>query len=105
MRRLLPWVPVALALGLFVAPFDPALVERWYSERLYLQLQPRITAVSNLVPFAVFDVILLATVAIVLSIVAAAIRGLGHGQRWRAGGMAAMRLLAVGACLYIWFLA
>ena len=105
MRRLLPWVPVAAALGLFVAPLDPSLVERWYSGRLYLQLQPRITAVSNLLPFAAFDLILLATVAIVAWIVVAAVRGLRRGQRWRAAGTAAVRLLTTGACLYIWFLA
>jgi len=105
MRQLLPWVPVAVALGLFLAPLDPALVERWYSGWLYLQLQPRITAVSNLIPFAAFDFILLATVAIVGWIVAAAVRGLRRGQRWRAAGTAAVRLLATGACLYLWFLA
>ena len=99
MRRLLPWVPVAVALGLFLAPLDPALVERWYSGWLYLQLQPRITAVSNLIPFAAFDLILLVTLAIVAWIVAAAVRGLRRGQRWRAAGAAAVRLLATGACL------
>jgi len=105
MRRLLPWVPVAVALGLFLAPLDPVMVERWYSGRLYLQLQPRITAVSSLIPFAAFDLILLATVAIVAWIVAAAVRALRRGQRWRALGTAAARLLTTGACLYIWFLA
>ncbi|HEV8395683.1 MAG TPA: DUF3810 family protein [Vicinamibacterales bacterium] len=105
LRRVLPWVPVAAALLLFLAPIEPALVERWYSGRLYLQLQPRATALSNRIPFAAFDLILMATVAAVVWILTAAVRGLRSGQRWRAPGIAALRLLAIGACLYLWFLA
>jgi hypothetical protein len=33
------------------------------------------------------------------------VRGLRHGQRWRALGTGTLRLLATGACLYLWFLA
>ena len=105
MRRLLPWVPVAVALGLFLAPIEPAVVERWYSTWIYLQLQPQLTALSSLLPFAAFDVILAATVAIALWILAAAVRGLRRGPRWRAAGTALVRLLVTGACLYIWFFA
>ena len=47
MRRALPWALVAVAVLLLLAPIDPALVERWYSGRLYLRLQPGVTAVSN----------------------------------------------------------
>jgi hypothetical protein len=103
MRRVLPWGLVAVALVLFAAPVDPALVERWYSERLYSQIQPAVTDISNRLPFAVFDLILVATIAAVLWILAAAIRGLRHGQRWRAPARAGVRLLTLGAVLYIWF--
>jgi hypothetical protein len=105
MRRVLPWVPVAVALGLFLVPLDPGVVERWYSGRLYLQLQPWITGVSSQVPFAAFDLILVATIATVIAVLTSAVRGVRRGERWRAVGTAAVRLMTAGACLYIWFLA
>jgi hypothetical protein len=103
-RRIVPWLLVAVALGLFLAPIDPAWVERTYSGRLYLQLQPRLSAVSNRIPFAAFDVILLLTLATAAWVLIAAIRGYRAGQRWRAVGAAGVRQLAGGAFLYIWFL-
>jgi len=103
-RRALPWVLVAAAVLLFVAPIDPSFVERWYSGRLYLQLQPYATALSNQLPFAVFDVILVSVAAAAVWIVVSFVRGFRGGQRWRAAGVAAVRILSVGACLYLWFL-
>jgi hypothetical protein len=104
-RRAVAWVPVIVALGLLLAPLDRAVVERTYSGQIYLQLQPRITAVSSRLPFAVFDIILLGTVAVFIGVVAFAVRDFRRGQRWRAAGTASVRLLVVGACLYIWFAA
>ena len=46
-RRRLSWIVVAAAAALLVLPLDPALVERWYSGRVYLQWQPLVTVVSN----------------------------------------------------------
>ena len=45
-------VGTCVAALLFLAPIEPSVVERWYSERLYLQLQPPVTAMSNRLPFA-----------------------------------------------------
>ena len=103
LRRAVPWLLVAVAALLFVAPIDPALVERSYSGRLYLQLQPRVTALSNQLPFAVFDVLLVATTGVVIWTLAGVVRGLRRGDRWRALAKGGVRLLATGACLYIWF--
>jgi hypothetical protein len=105
MRRVLPWVVVAGAAVMLLAPLDPALVERWYSGRLYLQLQPRLTDVSNRVPIAVFDLILIAAVAAMVWVCGSVVRGLRRGDRWRAAGTGVVRLLTIGACLYLWFLA
>ena len=105
MRHALPWVLVALAALLLLAPLDPGLVERWYSGRVYLQFQPLLTAVSNALPFAAFDVILMSTLAAVAWIVVAAIRGLRRGDRWRAVATAGVRVLVAAAALYLWFLA
>jgi hypothetical protein len=104
MRRALPWVLVAVAALVFLAPIDPVLVERVYSTRLYLHLQPPVTAVSNRLPFAAFDVILAAALAAFFWILVATIRGVRRGERWRAIGRGGVRLLAVGAALYLWFL-
>lgn len=103
-RRVVPWLLVAVALGLFLAPIDPAWVERAYSGRLYLQLQPRISGVSNRIPFAAFDAILLLAMAGVAWVLAVAIRGVRAGEGWRAAGRGCVRLLTMGACLYIWFI-
>jgi len=104
MRRVLPWLLVAVAALLFVAPLDPAFVERWYSGGVYLRLQPHVTAVSNRLPFAAFDLILVAAAATATWIVVAAVRGFRRRERWRAVARATVRLLGVGAALYIWFL-
>ena len=104
MRRVLAWGIVGVAVLLLLAPINPALVERVYSTSRYLLLQQRVTAISNALPFAAFDVILIATVALFLGILAAAVRGLRRGERWRAVGKAGVRLLVVGAGLYLWFL-
>ena len=104
MRRALPWVLVAIAVLWLLAPIDPALVERVYSTSRYLLLQQRVTAISNALPFAAFDVILIATLAVFLGILAAAVHSLRRGERWRAVGRAGVRLLVVGAALYLWFL-
>ena len=104
MRRVLPWGLVAVAVLLLLAPIAPAHVERLYSTSRYLFLQQRVTPISNALPFAAFDVILMATVAVVLAVLAAAVRALRRGERWRALGRAGVRLLALGAVLYLWFL-
>jgi hypothetical protein len=105
MRRVLPWVLVTVAVVLLLAPLEPALVERWYSGRLYLQLQPRLTDLSNRVPIAVFDLVLIAALAAVAWVLAGLVRSLKRGGRWRAAGTAVFRLLTLGACFYLWFLA
>ena len=105
MRRALPLALVAVAVALFAAPIDPAIVERWYSGGLFARIQPAVTSISNLLPFAAFDLILAVTAAAVVWIAVSAIRGLRRGQRWRAPGRAGLRLLTLGAVLYIWFLA
>ena len=69
MTRNLLLLPVAVALAL--APLPARLVERLYVHGLYAVLQPILTSLSNLAPFAVFD----AVVALVL------IAWLGLGAR------------------------
>ena len=40
-----------------LAPLSPSLVERWYSTGVYPRVQHVVTPISNLIPFALFDVL------------------------------------------------
>jgi Protein of unknown function (DUF3810) len=54
---------IAAAAAVAFAPLSTSFVERIYSRSAYLRIQRVITFTSNLVPFALFDVLLVATVA------------------------------------------
>jgi hypothetical protein len=54
---------ICAAIGAALAPIPAAAVERLYSNALYLALQRTVTAVSNLLPFAVFDALLVSAAA------------------------------------------
>jgi hypothetical protein len=57
------WLIVGAAAGVAFAPLPPSLVERLYSTGAYLRIQRLMTSSSNLVPFALFDALIIATVA------------------------------------------
>jgi hypothetical protein len=99
--RYLRFIVVIAALAAALVPIPPAFVERWYSNGLYLGLQPCITRVSNLAPVALLDVgaaIFLIGIVIVLS------------RRWRARGLAEasrrtlVSVVVCAAVCYLWFL-
>ena len=46
---------IACASGAALVPLPSAGVERWYAARLYAALQPLLTSLSNLAPFALLD--------------------------------------------------
>jgi hypothetical protein len=79
---------VALLLGL--VPMPPDAIERWFSTGIYPVVQRAITPASNLVPFAVFDLLLIVALVVVVRLALA-----------RAVG----RLALVGAIAYLAFLA
>ena len=93
---------VALALVLAVLPVPAASVERWYSRTLYLWLQPVVSRVSGITPFALLDV------AVLVLIVAVVWWGVRFYKAAGLAGMArrlAVRLVVTASILYIWFLA
>jgi hypothetical protein len=93
---------VVVALAAAVAPLPHSFVERWYSRGIYPILQRTLTAVSNLLPFALLDVaVLLLLVAVVMCIARAAVKG---GWRGSAGATLVL-LLKVVAVTYLLFLA
>ena len=85
-------------------PMPAALVDRWFGRALYPELQRALTAVSNLVPFALLDPLMIG---------AAALAVWGCVSVWRSApgrrrGVALRRIwqgLAVAAGVYLAFLA
>jgi hypothetical protein len=55
---------VLAAVGVAVAPLPPTLVDRVFSSRLYVAVQPAVTSFSNRAPFALFDVLVLSVAAL-----------------------------------------
>jgi hypothetical protein len=84
-------------------PLRPEVVERHYSTRVYIALQPVVTSASNRVPVALFDLLL----AVVIGAwIACAWRDLRRSSTWlRAGGDIAARTIVWAAATYLVFLA
>lgn len=83
---------VLVAVAAAFVPLPRTWIERWYSAGLYLRVQPLVTCVSNLAPFALFDVLIVVTLA-VWAITAIA--------NWR---RAVARMVTGTAVLYLAFL-
>jgi len=95
---------VLTALAAALVPTPERLVEELYSMGAYLVLQTRMTAVSNLVPFALIDVLL---VVVAGGWIVAAARDLMRGNRdgWLlAAGNIAIRTMVGASALYLGFL-
>ena len=65
-------------------------------------IQPPITAATNRIPFAVFDLVLVALVVAVLAIVWIVARSWSRG-RWRAVGQGVSAIAVLAAGLFLWF--
>src|SRR5690349_24366628 len=99
------------ALALWLAPLSPAWVEREYSSSRYLTWQQFLTPLSNMLPVALFDVIIV--VVIVALLLGWRVRyriARRNAGRWdRAGSwrrqvpLALLDLAGVAAMLYLWF--
>jgi hypothetical protein len=95
---------IAAALAGAVVPLSASLVERWYATGLYPQLQRVLTPLSNLFPFALFDVMTLAAIALVLVVLVRAIRRARRERRWSPIPGALLTLGAAAAAVYLAFL-
>jgi len=93
---------VVLAIGAALAPLPASIVERLYSTRAFVVLQSLLTPLSNVVPIALFDVLVCAAVAVWIGLAVVDIRRRG----WvRAAGSIAVRTLTWSAASYLVFLA
>ena len=94
-------VIAAVAAALF--PLPAHWVERFYSNGFYSWLQSWLTPLTNLLPFALADLL---TIALVLGLPlwwALRIRRAGRGQRWRAAGLLALDSFVLGAATFLSF--
>jgi len=99
-----PWRPalVAAAIGAAFLPLPAGMVERLYSAKLYAGAQPLVTSASNLTPFALFDLFVL---AVSTSWIVLAARDLARVKgRIRALAVIAWRAIVWSAALYLLFL-
>ena len=81
MKRVLQLAVAGLALLLGLMPLPPGAIERWYSTGVYPAIQRAMTPVSNLVPFAVFDALLIAAVSALAFVLVRGIRGAMRERR------------------------
>jgi hypothetical protein len=101
MRRRALIALVAIAAAGALLPIPATVVERFYASLVYPRLQRAVTPVSNLVPFALFDVLWLWAAAAVAVLAYRRVRD--HG--WRRGMVSALTTLVGAAALaYLAFL-
>ena len=93
---------VACACAAAVLPAPAAAVERWYSTGFYPPLQRLVTSGSNLLPFALLDVVI---VALPIAWIVGAARDVWRSpRRLRSLGRWAWRTAVAAAALYLFFL-
>ncbi len=94
---------VAAAVGAAVAPTSAALVDAWYSRGIYGILQPIVTSISSLFPFALMDALIGAALLWIALRVWRIARAAGPERR-RAIGRFALDAIAAVAAAYLLFL-
>jgi uncharacterized protein DUF3810 len=95
---------VVVAVVAAAAPLRADAVERWYSTRLYPLIQQVLTRITNLVPIALLDVLLVTASIVVVVAIARGVR-----QAWRTRRAAPLlsvlgHLAAAAAMVYLLFL-
>ena len=83
MREVFRVVVIGLAVVAALAPIDPRLVERWYSTGVYPVIQGALTPLSNLVPFAVLDVLAVGALCAALVMMARAVGRARRKRTWK----------------------
>ena len=104
---MIKWIKAGTVLGAIVcalAPFSPSFVERWYSTGLYPRIQHVLTPLTNLIPFALFDVLTIGAVVLVIVSLVRAVRRARQNRRFSIL-LGTLANLAVGAAAaYVIFL-
>ena len=103
-RRAIETALVLLALIAAVAPIPKVLVERWFSVGVYPRVQHVMTPLANLVPFAWFDVLLVAVIVLVGRVVVRAVRQARRDRQWSPILSSAWTIVVTAAGIYLLFL-
>ncbi len=103
MRRVCKFGVILAAALLAVAPLPRQTVERVYSRGLYPVLQPRLTALSNITPFAWFDVVVVVTIGATIAMWTLRLRRRKKSVSATIGAVT-LDTVAIAAVLYLWFL-
>src|SRR5690348_10396856 len=103
-RRAIETALVLLALIVGVMPIPELFVERWFSVGVYPRLQHVMTPLTNLVPFAWFDVLLLAIVAFVVRVLWRGVRQARRDRQWSPILSSAWTIAVTAAGIYLLFL-
>jgi Protein of unknown function (DUF3810) len=96
---------VVLALAAALLPLPPEAVEQWYSTGVYPPLQSVVTALSNRVPFALFDALIVGGLVAWLTAFAFDVVRRHHLGWLRVAARVVVRTAVWAAVLYLLFLA
>ena len=95
---------VAVAVVFAFAPLRPASIEAWYSTSIYPHVERALTPLSNGVPFAILDLLLVGLAVAVIVILSRAARDAWRRRTWRRLLTTLAHFLAGAAAIYILFL-
>ena len=95
---------IGLALLAGFAPIDARLVERWYSTGVYPLIQRVLTPLSNLVPFALLDVLAVVAVCAALVVMIRSVLLARRKKKWKPIVVTLARLVTYAALTYLVFL-
>ncbi len=105
MRTRVKVATVVAALVCAFLPVSPALIERWYSTGIYPRIQHVLTPVSNLIPFALFDVLTVGAVVLVIGSLVRAVRRARQTRRFSTFLTTLGNIVFGAAATYLFFLA
>jgi len=103
-KNVIKGVVIASAIACLLLPLSPSFIERWYSTGFYPALQRLLTPITNLIPFAVFDLLTLAGVVLAVRAIVRAIRQARQLRRWQPLWTTTVNLATAAAATYLVFL-
>ncbi|HKH72493.1 MAG TPA: DUF3810 family protein [Vicinamibacterales bacterium] len=95
---------VVAALLCAFAPVSPRFIERWYATGVYPRIQQVLTPISNVIPFALFDVLTIGAATLVVGAIVRAVRRARQTRRFSILLVTLGNLVVGAAVAYLMFL-